>query len=67
MSCNKPNCCRKRRAVELELQMKATAEVKQSVEEDLQETDGSISELLESREGEEQEEEDEDTDTGTVS
>ena len=65
MACNKPNCCRKARAVETELQMKATAEVQEQVEKDLQETDGSIAELLEKQE--DGENEDEDTDTGTVS
>ena len=65
MACNKPNCCRKARAVELELQVKATAEVQDQVEKDLQETDGSISELLEKQE--DGENEDEDKDTGAVS
>jgi len=65
MSCNKPNCCRNRRVVETELKMKATAEVREQVEEDLQKTDGSISELLENQE--DKEEKDEDSDTGTVS
>ena len=65
MACNKPNCCRKARAVETELQMKATAELQEQVEKDLQETDGSIAELLEKQE--DGENEDEDTDTGTVS
>ena len=65
MACNKPNCCRKARAVETELKMKATAEVQEQVEKDLQETDGSIAELLEKQE--DGENEDEDTDTGTVS
>ena len=58
MACNKPNCCRKARAVELELQVKATAEVQDQVEKDLQEADGSIKELLDKRE-----EENEDKDT----
>ncbi len=65
MSCNRSNCCRNRRVVETELKMKATAEVQEQVEKDLQETDGSISELLENQE--DGENEDEDTDTGAVS
>ena len=65
MPCKKPNCCRKARAVETELRMKATAEAQEQVEKDLQETDGSISELLENQE--DGENEDEDTDTGAVS
>lgn len=65
MACKRQNCCRKTRAVETELKMKATAEAQEQVEKDLQETDGSISELLEKQE--DGENEDEDTDTGAVS
>ena len=65
MACKKQNCCRKTHAVETELKMKATAEAQEQVEKDLQETDGSISELLEKQE--DGENEDEDTDTGAVS
>jgi len=64
MPCNKPNCCRAK-GVETKLQMKATAELQEQVEKDLQETDGSIAELLEKQE--DGENEDEDKDTGAVS
>ena len=46
MSCKKPNCCRKTRAVESEITMKTTAELNESVVEDLKEEDKSLGELL---------------------
>ncbi len=50
MSCKKPNCCRKARAVESEITMKTTAELNESVVEDLKEEDKSLGELLKENE-----------------
>ncbi len=59
MACNKPNCCRKAKAVESKMNMKATAELRESVARDLGEDDKSLSELLK-----ENEDENDDTSTG---
>lgn len=47
MACDKPNCCRKAKAVESEMTMKATAELQESVSKDLEQEDKTLSELLE--------------------
>lgn len=55
MSCKKTNCCR---AIESELIMKSTAELKESVEDDKLSADKSIADLL----NKDEEEKDEDSD-----
>jgi hypothetical protein len=52
MPCNKPNCCRKAKAVETELRMKATAELSEEIDKEISAEDKPLKELL-----------DEDTDT----
>jgi len=50
MSCKKTNCCRKVTAVESEITMKTTAELNESIGQDLKEDDKSLSELLKENE-----------------
>lgn len=53
MACKKPNCCRKAKAVETKMTMRATAECKETVEKDLDQEDKSLAELIEKEEKDE--------------
>ncbi len=56
MACNKPNCCRKAKAVETELNVKATASLQQNITSDFYRDDKSLAELIEKAEKKEEDE-----------
>jgi hypothetical protein len=56
MACNKPNCCRKAKAVETKLNVKATASLQEEITSDFYRDDKSLAELIKKVEDKEQDE-----------
>jgi hypothetical protein len=56
MACNKPNCCRKAKAVETKLNVKATASLQEEITSDFYRDDKSLAELIEKVEKKEEDE-----------
>ena len=54
MACNKPNCCRKAKAVETELNVKATASLQEEITSDFYRDDKSLAELIQKIEEEDE-------------